>query len=320
MKIKYLFIVTFLISFNAGAHILTDSIVVKPDSISYWKTSKKAFLIFTQNSFVNWSAGGNNSISSILRVHVTKNYNNTKHLIWSNELKGSYGLNKEAERELRKTEDRFEINSTFGYRKNTESNWYYSAKFNFRTQFSNGYRYPNTEKPISKPFAPAYLFLGVGSEYTLKEQNLRIYISPLTNKTTFVLSKSLANEGAFGVQKATFDENGVMLTNGKRTKMEFGTLFTGEWKTDVMENIEMENKLILYSDYVNNYGNVDVNWEFNLDMTINKYVKANFGTHIRFDDDVKVKKDIDNDGELDILNAKVQLKQILGVGLSYTFK
>ncbi len=320
MNFKYPLIIIFLLTFSAKATVFTDSLEVKTDSISYWKTSKNAFLIFTQNSFVNWSAGGNNSISSILRVHLTKNYNNTEHLIWSNELKGSYGLNKEAKRELRKTEDRFEVNSTFGYRTNTESDWYYSAKFNFRTQFRNGYRYPNTEKPISKLFAPAYLFLGVGSEYSLKEQNLRIYISPLTNKTTFVLSQTLANEGAFGVNKATYDDEEVLLTKGKRTKMEFGTLFTGEWKTDLMENIKMANKLILYSDYVNNYGNIDVNWEFNLDMTINKYVKANLGTHVKFDDDVKTKKDIDDDGVLDILEAKVQLKQILGVGLSYTFK
>ena len=122
------------------------------------------------------------------------------------------------------------------------------------------------------------------------------------------------------MNKATYDDEGILLTSGKKTKMEFGTLLTGEWKTDVMENIKMANKLILYSDYVNNYGNIDVNWEFNLDMTINKYVKANFGTHIKFDDDVKTKKDIDDDGVLDILEAKVQLKQILGVGLSYTFK
>jgi len=86
-----------------------------------------------------------------------------------------------------------------------------------------------------------------------------------------------------------------------------------------MENIKMENILILYSDYVNNYGNIDVSWEFNLDMTINKYIKANVGAHILFDDDDKTKKDIDDDGVLDILEAKIQLKQILGVGISYTF-
>ena len=86
-----------------------------------------------------------------------------------------------------------------------------------------------------------------------------------------------------------------------------------------MKNIKMANKLILYSDYMNNYGNVDVNWEINFDLTINKYVTANVGSHLRYDDDVHHKEDINNDGELDILGPRVQLKQLLGVGFSYDF-
>jgi len=318
MRFKLLFIFTLLVTFTSKASISKDSLAVKPDSISFWANTNNIRLIFTQNSFVNWSAGGNNSVSGILKIHSIKNYKNN-HLIWSNELKGSYGLNKEAKRELRKTEDLFELNSTFGYRKNIESNWYYSAKFNFKTQFTNGYKYPNKEKPISKFFAPAYLFVGVGTEYFLKEQKFKLYLSPITNKTTFVFNQSLANEGSFGVNPAVYDELGVLKSKGKLTKMEFGTLITSEWKAVVMTNIKMANKLILYSDYLNNYGNIDVNWELNFDLTINKHVSANVGTQLIFDDDVKHKEDINNDGTLDILGPKIQLKQLLGVGFSYNF-
>ena len=192
MRFKLLLTFTLLLTLSSKATILKDSLSIKPDSISLWKNSNNVKLIFTQNSFVNWSAGGNNSISGILKVHLIRNYKN-QHLVWSNELKSNYGLNKEQERELRKTEDLFEINSTFGYRKNTASNWYNSAKFNFRTQLTNGYKYPNTEKPISKLFAPAYLFFGVGSEYFSEKVNLKLYLSPLTNKTTFVFNQTLAN-------------------------------------------------------------------------------------------------------------------------------
>jgi hypothetical protein len=303
---------------SSTATILKDSIAFKPDSISHWENKNNIKLIFTQNSFVNWNAGGNNSMSGILKVHLVKNYKNEK-LAWANEIKTNYGLNKEEKRELRKTEDLFELNSTFGYRKNIKSNWYNSAKFNFKTQFTNGYKYPNTDKSISEFFAPAYLFLGVGSEYFSKKVNLKLYLSPITNKTTFVFNQSLANEGAFGVNPAKYDELGSLISRGDKTKMEFGTLITGEWQTKVMENIKMANKLILYSDYLHNYGNVDINWELNFDLTINKYITANVGSHIKFDDDIKHKEDINNDGELDILGAKIQLKQLLGVGFSYSF-
>jgi hypothetical protein len=318
MNFKYITLTFLLISFSIQATSLNDSLALKKDSISHWVNTNKVRLIFTQNSFVNWSAGGNNSIAGIVKVNITKNYKNN-HTTWFNELKTNYGLNKEEKRELRKTEDLFELNSTFGYRKNTKSNWYYSAKLNFKTQYTNGYKYPNTDKPISKLFAPAYLFLGTGTEYTDKKSNFKLYLSPFTNKTTFVFDTKLANEGAFGVTKATYDTDGNLISNGDKTKIEFGMLATGEWKSEVMKNIQMANKLILYSDYLNNYGNIDIDWEINFDLTINKYVTANVGSHFIFDDDVKQKEDVDNDGTLDILGPKIQIKQLLGVGFVYNF-
>lgn len=322
MKFKIFTLLVFLTSHFLNATILNDSLALKKDSISvisHWKTKNKLNLLFTQNSFVNWNAGGNNSIAGIIKVQLTKNYKNN-HMTWSNELKSNYGLNKEEDRELRKTEDLFEVNSTFGYRKNVKSNWYNSAKFSFKTQYTNGYKYPDTDTPISRFFAPAYLFLGIGFEYADKANNFKLYLSPITNKTTFVFDRTLANEGAFGVEEATYDDDGNLLTKGENTKMEFGMLVSGEWKTEVMTNIQMGNKLILYSDYVNNYGNIDFDWEINFDLTINKYVTANIGSHFLFDDDVRNKKDIDDDGILETIGPKIQLKQVLGVGFLYNFQ
>jgi hypothetical protein len=136
-----------------------------------------------------------------------------------------------------------------------------------------------------------------------------LYISPVTNKTTLVFNQRLANIGAFGVAQAVY-ENDILIEKGKRSKIEFGTLFTGEWNQEIMDNILMNNKLILYSDYLNKYGNIDFDWEMRLDLKVNRYVKANIGTHILYDDDVK---DKENAG------PKIQLKQLLGVGLTYSF-
>ncbi len=318
MRFQFLLIFTILFSLSSKATISNDTLDINLEIITHWTKSNDFKLIFTQNSFVNWSAGGNNSISGLTKINIKRDYKNN-HTVWKNELKSSYGLNKEDRRELRKTEDLIEINSTFGYRNDITSKWYSSAKFNFKTQFANGYKYPNTEKPISKFFSPAYSFFGVGSEYFSKESELKIYLSPITNKMTFVYNKSLANEGTFGVIPAVYDEAGNLVTAGENIKIEFGTYIASEWNTEVMENIQMINKLILYSDYLNKYGNVDVNWEVNFDLTINKHVKANVGSHILYDDDVKHKEDINNDGKLVALGPKIQLKQLLGIGLVYSF-
>ena len=303
----------FLVFFHSNAQIVKTQL---PDSTSYWTKENVVGLDISQITFVNWNAGGNNSISGLLKGKFTRNYvkNNVR---WNNELIARYGINKQEQQDVRKTDDQFQINSTFGYKKDSISNWYYAGKFNFNTQFANGYAYPNTDLAISKPFAPAYTFLGVGSEYSRKDLNLTLYLSPLTQKTTLVFDQRLANQGAFGVEKAVYDEFGNLIREGKNIRNETGILITNQWKTEVYKNINFEHRVSLYTDYINNFGNIDVDWQLQLDMTVNQYVKANIGTHLVYDDDIKSKEE--ENGVQVTKGPKVQLKQLLGVGLTYSF-
>jgi len=197
------------------------------------------------------------------------------------------------------------------------SNWYHSAKFNFNTQFTNGYNYPNTENPISKPFAPAYTFLGIGSEYIYKPEKLNVYLSPLTLKNTAVLDQALANAGAYGVKKAVYDAQGNLISEGKQSKTELGILVTTSIEKEVFTNITIKNRLSLYTDYLHNFGNIDVDWQFYADLKVNQYVKANIGWNLVYDEDIDVIKE--ENGVKINEGAKVQLKQVLGIGLEYTF-
>jgi hypothetical protein len=291
--------------------------IAKIDSTTNWEKSNKVGIDFTQITFINWSAGGNNSISGLAKGNFirTYTYNNMK---WNNELIVRYGINKQEGQDIRKTDDQINLNSTLGYRRDTISNWYYGGKFSFLTQFANGYKYPNVEKAISKPFAPAYIFLGIGAEYSRKDLGFNLYLSPLTQKTTLVLDSRLANEGAFGVDKAIYDETGtIILKNGKRHRTELGALITSQWKTKIMTNINLDTRATLYTDYLNDFGNIDVDWQLRLEMVVNKYVKANIGTHLLYDNDIKNKREVD--GMQITEGPRVQWKQILGVGLEYCF-
>jgi hypothetical protein len=287
-----------------------------PDTISHWKKVNKVGLDFTQISFVNWSAGGNNSISGLAKGNFTRNYLNDNKK-WDNELIVRYGINKQEGQDVRKTDDQINLNSTLGYRRDTVSNWYYGGKFSFLTQFANGYSYPNVEKAISKPFAPAYIFLGVGAEYSRKDLGFVIYLSPLTEKTTLVLDRRLSNEGAFGVEKAIYDIDGNIIQNGKSHRTELGALVTGQYKKKIMTNINLDTRATLYSDYLNEFGNIDVDWQIGLEMVVNKYVKANLGSHLLYDNDIKNKREVA--GVQITEGPKLQLKQIVGIGLEYTF-
>ncbi|MBP4140830.1 DUF3078 domain-containing protein [Flavobacterium sp. P4023] len=284
--------------------------------LTYWNKKNTLGFDISEVAFFNWNAGGTSSISGLLKGNFIRNYRRSNYN-WSNELIFRYGVNKQDGQGLKKTDDAMKLNSTFGYRKDTLSNWFHSAKFNFNTQFTNGYAYPNTDRAISKPFAPAYIFMGIGAENINVEKNRTFYISPFTFKTTLVLDQSLANQGAFGVDKATYDQDKNLISEGKKSKMELGFLITGKYRKEVFKNIILENRVSLYSDYINRFGNVDIDYDLQIELVVNQYVKANIGAHVIYDDDIKSKKEVA--GIQITQGPRTQIRQAIGVGLEYVF-
>ena len=301
--------------------IVIDSLNIQKDSISTnWHKINKASLDISEVSFVNWSAGGTSSISGLLGLDFERNFQRD-HMVWENKVVVKYGVNKQQGLDLRKTDDILEMHSLFGFRKDTVSNWYYSANFSFKTQFTNGYNYANSDNklPISKLMAPAYMFLGVGTVYGEHIEEFSAYISPLTLKSTFVLDQDLADIGAFGVTPAILDDQGNIITKGKNLRKEVGILITSSYVAELVENISVQNLVSFYSDYFNSFGNVDIDWEINFNFKVNNFVRATLGSHLKYDNDVKITSDENNDGELEVSGAKVQWKQLLGLGVSLDF-
>ncbi|WP_418264093.1 DUF3078 domain-containing protein [Flavobacterium faecale] len=319
MKLFHFVLLCLIISTSAYSQKIITTLIPEPqpsDSVSHWDNKNKIDFSISEILFVNWNAGGTNSISGLLRTQFNRNYT-TDNIRWANELIMRYGLNKQDGAEVRKTEDAFQFSSTFGYRDNEKSNWYHSAKFNFNTQFTNGYKYPNTEVSVSGPFAPAYSFLGVGAEYASEKKNKLFYFSPFTSKVTYVGNQRLADKGAFGVPKAIYDTEGNVIEHSSKIKSELGTLITAFYKKKIAKNINFENRLSLYSDYINKYGNVDIDYDLVIALVVNQYVRTNIGLHVIYDDDIKAKEDVA--GTQVTVGPKAQLKQVLGVGMTYTF-
>lgn len=286
---------------------------------SFWKKKNKFGLNFSEVAFVNWNAGGNNSISAIASAYFERNYK-FRYITWDNSLDLRYGLNAQEGREVRKSDDQIKLSSTFGYRSDTISKWYYSGKLKFNTQFANGYKYPDRENPKSGFMAPGYLFLGIGTSYINEGKKVNIYLSPLTQKATFVMDQNLANQGAFGVESATYDNDGNLITPGKQVYMELGSLMTGKYEREMGENVMMKTDLALYMDYLNSFGNMDVDWSLDFHFKVNEYISSSIGTHIIYDDDIKFDQVKNDDGIItDPGTSKIQFKQLLGIGIVYAF-
>jgi len=92
-----------------------------------------------------------------------------------------------------------------------------------------------------------------------------------------------------------------------------------------MKNVGFTTKLDLFSNYLKKPQNIDVTWEMLLTLKVNKYISVNLSTTLLYDDDTQIPL-VDRNGtpELDANGnqkkaAKIQFKEILGVGLSCKF-
>ena len=271
------------------------------DTTSLWKTDGTTTLNFSQVSFENWASGGENSYSLNGMFSVSANYKKDR-TSWDNSLDVGYGIIKQGGRGVRKSDDKIEITSKYGYK--SSSDWYYSGAFSFKTQFDKGYNYDEdagTKSRISDFMAPAYMLLSLGMDYKPSE-HFTLLLSPLTGKTTFVLNDSLSDSGSFGVEP------------GKNIRNEFGGFVKVGYKQEIWDNVKLNTKLELFSNYLEDAQNVDVNWDILISMKINEYLSANLNTQLIYDDDINY---IDDDGNRH--GPRIQLKEVFGVGFSYNF-
>jgi hypothetical protein len=283
----------------------------KADSTQGWKRGGAFAVNIAQTSLTNWAAGGQNSLAFGGLFNGFANYVKGKSQ-WDNTLDVGYGLLKQGkDADFRKTDDKFDFSSKYG--KEAFKNFYYSGLLNFRTQMSKGYNLPS-KKTISDFMSPGYLTLALGLDYK-PNVHFSAFIAPLTGKFTFVTNDSLSNEGAFGV------------TPGSTTKSEFGgyirTTYTkNDFKGEFLKNVAFTTKLDLFSNYLDNPQNVDVNWEVLIALNVNKFITVNVNTLLIYDDNIKVPWDTNGDKIIasgEGVASKIQFKEILGVGLSFKF-
>lgn len=314
--------VLFILSIISFQFIIAqpDSLYFKTENINIpkWSQKNKASALLSEVAFVNWNAGGSNSISALFSFESALKYS-YRHLVWQSVLISRYGINKQENQGLRKTDDILDVSSTFGFRRNEFTNWFFSSRFNFKTQFTKGYNYPDDTNVLSRFMAPGYLFVGGGIEYGKNIEEFSLYFSPLTIKTTFVLDEKLSNAGSFGVTPAVYDDEGNVLEEGERIRNEIGILLTSVYEKEIFQNVLLSNYVSFYTDYINEFGNIDVDWQINFDFKVNNYMKANFGSHLKYDNDVKTLVENEELDEFETKGSMVQWKQILGVGVIVDF-
>jgi len=266
-----------------------------------WKTGGLYNLTFNQASLSNWSAGGDKnalSLSTMLSTYAF--FTNGKHS-WDNTLDLAYGIVNTTSLGNRKSDDRIDLVSKYGY--DLGKKWYLTTLFNFKSQFAPGYNYPdNNTKVLTSTFlAPAYVLLSIGMDYKPND-NFSLFISPITARELLVRNDSLASVGAFGVD------------SGKKARFEFGAFASINYTANISKTAIYKTKLDLFSDYLHHPQNVSIYWTNIVAVKVTSLISVNFSLTAIYDDNIK---STDNNGQS--AGPKVQLQEIFGVGLAYKF-
>ncbi len=285
---KKLLLIILLIS--AGSLTAQDQV----DTTKHWRMFGDFSLSISQVSLTNWAAGGESSFSGNTLLNYNANYKKGKN-IWDNNISLGYGVIKMGEDKYwKKTDDKMEFSSKYGYE--AFKNWYYAALLSFSSQFSPGYKDNHPDSLLTSNFlAPAYIKIGIGLNYQPND-NFSVYISPVTYRLTYV------NDTALSVRYG--------LDAGENIRNEVGANFKGVLQYPIMKNVDFKTVLELFSDYLNEPQNIDVNWDVMINLKVNKYLSANISTSLIYDHDIEI------EGES---GPRTQFKEVFGIGLAVKF-
>ncbi len=287
--------------FFAGL-IKAQSSVNSPDTVRYWNNTGQFNLAFSQVSLTNWAAGGQNSFSGNALARYEAVYTKNKSS-WDSYILTAYGLTRQGGGHFIKNDDRLELFSKYGYQ--AVSHWDYAAVLDFKTQFTPGYS--NAQEltgRISDFMAPGYLTASIGMDYK-PSKVFALFLSPVTSRFTFVRDDSLSAAGAYGVDP------------GKKMRTEFGGYVKMILnKENLIPNVNVASTLDLFSNYEDHPERVDVNWDLLVGMKINKYLSVTLNTDLIYDYNIKFQEIVNN---VPVEKAKVQFKEVLGLGFSANF-
>lgn len=273
---------------------------------SPWSKKASLGLNFSQVTLSNWAGGGQSSISitGLASINIKRE---TERSSWQNSLDLAYGQARQggSERPFRKTDDQIILRSNYSRYLFGSRRWKFNANLDFRTQFDQGFRYEKDplgneqEVLISRFMAPGYLNTALGISY--KTDGFSASLSPIASKFTFVLDDTLSQQGAYGVEA------------GKKVRAQAaGISLQLNADYEIMENLRLKSSFLAFSEYKDQFQEIDVFWENQLIFKVNKLFNATVTTNLIYDEDVELKRD---DGTI---GPATQFKSAINIGVLYT--
>lgn len=254
---------------DAGKTIAKDP---KDTTVKTWKVGGLISFNITQGSLSNWAAGGDKfSLSANTFDNVHAFYKKDK-ISWDNNLDFNLGYLHTTSLGTRKSDDRFDITSKYGYALNSKLD--VGVLGDLKSQLFKGYLYPDPTTKVysSSFFAPAYLLLSPGLDYH-PAKNFSIFFSPVTARWVIVKDTTLST--VYGVEA------------GKKSDFQFGAYATITYTTSLTKTLNYAGRIDLFSNYKHNPQDVDLYMTNLLAVKISNALAMTYSLTLIYDDDIR---------------------------------
>ena len=265
----------------------------KKDSL--WTTRGNVAILLNQTGFSDWVGGGTNNFSGTLKFDYEWEYRD-KGWDWLTNVESAYGLAKYKNAPFaRKIDDRILIQSIVG--KEFTKNLSFSAFFNFTSQLGNGYKYKkdsnNNEirELTTRIFSPAYFQLGSGFLWK-KDETLWVNYSPIATRLILVSKKF--------TQDLTGNDTYFGVLPNESSRYELGANLTFHSEGNLLENIKYKQDLKLFSNYLEDASNIDLDYLVQIEVDINPLLSTQLIFQLIYDDNAI---------------SRLQVREVFGVGV-----
>ncbi len=251
-----------------------------------WTPSMVSAILLTQSSYKDWSKGGENSLAWTLNHDGLFVYRKDR-FFGLIEFKTAFGQSKLGSQQVRKTEDRLQLETTMRLRLKKYLTPFISNLI--QTQFAPGYRYnkdpvtgAEAREQISDFWDPAYVYQSLGL-VTIPTKGVSIRLGVAVRE---IFTRRFHN-----------------YSGGDWVQVDSGLELVYDFNRNVAQNTLIKSNFRLYSAF-NDFQEVNIVWDNQLILKINKIFSANAKAMLIYDPEVI---------------KTMQIQEILGIGINYSF-
>lgn len=241
--------------------LIFSYVLLGDEAVPSWSSDLDISIQFSQTSFDNWEAGGDNAWS--WQTNLVGNATYSSIHTWKNSIKLAFGNSKTGEQSARKSIDELRLESVYRWNKGSTFSPYVSALI--QTQIAEGRDFTQEDEPtVSFAFDPTFITESVGVSYKM--------FPGLDTRAGLAFKQTLVSKSS--ITDADSEVGGEVVTN---------------FSYIIVPKTTVSSTLQLFTDF-SAFEDIDVYWDSTLKSRITPSISWNFTYNLIYDTDSSIRR------------------------------